>query len=68
MFEDVVKNLRDTDRHYFCLDSDSTSDEVISLKHFLGTALVGESPSCNVSLADTMLYIYTSVTTGNPKL
>ena len=55
MFEDVVKNLHDTDRHYFCLDSDSTSDEVISLKHFLGTALVGESPSCNVSLADTML-------------
>ena len=67
LFEDVVKNLHDNGRQYFCFDSDSTLDEVISLKHILETAPVLEPPPCTVSLADTMLYIYTSGTTGNPK-
>ena len=67
LFEDVIKNLHNTGRQFFCFDSDSTLDEVIFLKYFLETASVVEPPPCNISLADTMLYIYTSGTTGSPK-
>ena len=67
LFENVIKNIHDTERKYFCFDTDSSLDGVISLKHFLEVALVVEPPPCNVSIADTMIYIYTSGTTGNPK-
>ena len=67
LFENVIKNIHDTERQYFCFDSDSSLYGVIFLKHFLEVALVVEPPPCNVSIADTMIYIYTSGTTGYPK-
>ena len=57
LFEDVIKNLHDTGRQYFCFDSDSTLDEVIFLKYFLETASVVEPPPCNISRYN-VIYLY----------